>query len=815
MLINLLTQKFNNYFNESPNNNLILWFDPKNEYHPIIGNFTEVDIWELDNNNLEVRYRINNREPGQKTVVHIPKSNNDAEILRPYFSTSLLFQKSIYKVLSEEGLNFPADPKTKHRVRDILPQLAQESIGKGKGFWVNTLASLEKAREALLGNFDEVLLRYLTNPHEIDKQLENDQTRDIFFALLESKYGVDIQITNDVEEIIQEITAPLILVNAVSIQGPEDTFPFLSKLPDPVYHQKCRSFLRRWQRDNAYKDSYKIIADQLEKRYNIAPWLKHLTLSEKLSLPVTFYNIEKSTWEDIEKEMSSLISEEDWLTWLTQHKDKFHDHADNYWSSIGQGFGWEFLILATKVLTRLNEIQNEFNTITNVERYLDRYLTNWWHMDQDYRKLKEVTSADLPSLDKLQNRCARSYNSMLRKINDRFSELLGSVKTWPPTDTLPTQETFWTDIMAEAGENEKFAILYIDALRYELAKEVIEELDKNQAGEQRELSARIASIPTVTSIGMSALLPRGEDRQIDYADDWEITVNDSKNLKDKSNRKDWLSGTNPDIEFFNLDEFLSTTLDSLKANDQLVIFDTTLDALGENAKQLSWNAFSSLLQSLIKGVHKLLDLGINEIHIVTDHGFILLDELGEHEKVKVKNKNALAIKPRYVVGKNLGSTDQLAYRLSKSEDLEVWFPRGIGCFKTPGPYSYVHGGLSLQELIIPQLKITRQEIGQIVEISVDLPSEINNARFTVEIQPIEAEMFDQSRQVTVDLLKKGEKVIPTLSKVIDPGGPSNLDILLPMGCGLKPGEKVQWEVRDAHTEEILHQKEAISKVDLW
>jgi hypothetical protein len=357
--------------------------------------------------------------------------------------------------------------------------------------------------------------------------------------------------------------------------------------------------------------------------------------------------------------------------------------------------------------------------------------------------------------------------------------------------------------------------MYMDALRYELARELHEMLDADGAGDHRELTARLAAIPTVTSIGMAALLPGGDRCQVGYTGDWEITIEGSGNLRDKATRRDWLERHLPGAQFYNLDQLLSTLTDQIPEADAYVIFDTTLDAVGETASQLAWNTFSTLLQSVKKGVHKLLELGIDQVHVVTDHGFLLLDEVGEHDKVSVRDVPALAKKSRYVVGTHLGWTDQLRFPVPGSQDLEAWFPLGIGCFRTPGPYNYVHGGLSLQELVVPHLHVSQQVMGRPVGVRAELPREIRNAQFRVRFEPEAADIFDRPRQIRLTLEKAGEPIIPPLSCVIGPSGPTTVDVFLPMGCGLVPGDRVRWVLRDAVTEELLAEQEAVSQVDLW
>jgi len=401
-------------------------------------------------------------------------------------------------------------------------------------------------------------------------------------------------------------------------------------------------------------------------------------------------------------------------------------------------------------------------------------------------------------------------------MNDRLCHLLEAEGSWPPQgESLIPQDRFWAELMDELGPGQRVGVMFVDALRYELAQELYEMLDAEGAGDHRELTARLAAIPTVTSIGMTALLPGGDRRRVAYANDWEITIEDSGNLKDKAARRDWLERHLPDAQFYNLDKLLNTPADQIPEADVYIVFDTTLDAVGETASQLAWNTFGTLLQSVKKGVHKLLELGIDQVHIVTDHGFLLLDEVGEHDKVSVRDVPALAKKSRYVVGTHLGRTDQLRFPVPGGQNLEAWFPLGIGCFRTPGPYNYVHGGLSLQELVVPHLRVSQQAMGRPVGVRAELPEVIRNAQFRVRFEPEAADIFDRPRQVRLTLEKAGESVIPSLSCVVGPSGPITVDVFLPMGCGLEPGDRVRWVLRDAGTEELLDEQEATSQVDLW
>jgi hypothetical protein len=824
MLIRALTDEFKRYFDHAEHHDTILWFDPGGEYTALLDHLTELPLWRYEGSLLEIRYRLTHRAPDERTVVYLPLHQEDAEILRPFFATGLIFRERLYKFLRRQGLDFPDDPQVAHELRALLPRLAARSVGKGRAFWEYNLANLERARETLLGNFDDALLRFLAQPQATLAELKQEQLDGLFFAQLEAAYGPSVTSEDDPGETARRLAAQLILTCAYSqaetnlrAHGYEmPNFPYPERLADPMYHARCWTFLTRWQNDRAHSAAYARLADELQSHYDLTHWAVTLPDDVGLTLRDTFANVQEALWAHVEEALVSLESEDTWRSWLQAHASTASVRAQDFWARQRGDPGWELLVLASGILTAIDRLRGELNRWARPADALQAYARGWHCIDQDYRRLREALDASPRSHDRLRDRCARSYREVLRRMNDRFCTLLEAEGAWPPQgEGLSPQDGFWAEVADARQPGQRMAVMFVDALRYELAQELLERLKEEEVGDRQELTARLAAIPTVTPVGMAALLPKGDRRRVAYANDWEITIEESGNLKDKSARQRWLERHLPGAVFYNLDELLNTPADRIPEADAYIVFDTTLDAVGETASILAWNAFSTLLQSVKKGVYKLLELGIDQVHLVADHGFLLLEKIGDHEKVSVRDVPALAKKSRYVVGTQLGGTDQLRFPVPGSEDLEVWFPRGIGCFRTPGPYNYVHGGLSLQELVVPHLRVVQQVMGRPVKVRAELPLEICNAQFKVRLEPVIADLFDQPRQVRLSLEKEGEPVVPPLSCVVGPGGPVSMDVFLPMGCGLKPGDRVHWVLRDAATEEVLAEQEAVSRVDLW
>jgi hypothetical protein len=108
-----------------------------------------------------------------------------------------------------------------------------------------------------------------------------------------------------------------------------------------------------------------------------------------------------------------------------------------------------------------------------------------------------------------------------------------------------------------------------------------------------------------------------------------------------------------------------------------------------------------LLASLVLRVESLLTAGWQEVRVVTDHGWLLLPKgLPRSELPKYLTATRWR---RCAVVKPTATVDLPAFSWFWSDDVRVACPPGIGCFMAGEGYN--HGGLSLQECVVPQLSI--------------------------------------------------------------------------------------------------------------
>ncbi len=317
---------------------------------------------------------------------------------------------------------------------------------------------------------------------------------------------------------------------------------------------------------------------------------------------------------------------------------------------------------------------------------------------------------------------------------------------------------------------------------------------------------------------MAALLPGWPDFQVDYADgQWVITAPGFEgNVAAKAHRLAWLERHLGSVAFFDLDGWLSTPLTEVPQDAPwIVITSTEIDAVGEGAAAVAWHAFDALLDRLEQAVRRLLALGCVEIHVVSDHGFLLRESIRESDKVAVKDKGALKKAERYLVGRDLPPTDLPAMPVSGSDDLAAWFPRGVGCFLTPGPYNYMHGGISLQELVTAHVTVRQAVMERPVGVSLELVTgpEIRNAIFKVRLVPQGVDLWTRARQVTIDIARQGERVSRVWQAAVE-RDVVEMSLRLEPDSGLAVSDPIAIRVWDAVTGELLAQQPAAVYVDL-
>ena len=130
-----------------------------------------------------------------------------------------------------------------------------------------------------------------------------------------------------------------------------------------------------------------------------------------------------------------------------------------------------------------------------------------------------------------------------------------------------------------------------------------------------------------------------------------------------------------------------------------------LDALGHSLEALLVRQIDPEIDSLVDRVDGLLNAGWSKVRVVTDHGWLLLP--GGLPKVEL-SPHLVATKWARCAAVKGGSTPSIpTYPWYWNPVLRIASPPGIGAFMANTEYA--HGGVSLQECVIPELVVERGE----------------------------------------------------------------------------------------------------------
>ncbi|MFR7580573.1 MAG: hypothetical protein ACLUW4_11510 [Butyribacter sp.] len=258
-----------------------------------------------------------------------------------------------------------------------------------------------------------------------------------------------------------------------------------------------------------------------------------------------------------------------------------------------------------------------------------------------------------------------------------------------------------------------------------------------------------------------------------------LYTTDGEIIAEKKEREKKLSDeTGKDITYMQLDEVNGTT-----DGEILVLTYKDIDDAGEKMQQGMLRLVDEFEDILVEKIQLLLHLGYKEVHLVTDHGFVLTGILEESDKIPTDDiSGGKKVSERYIrsVDEQSGSK-----YISIEEHYEnynyVNFAKSSRPFVSTGKYGYSHGGFTPQEVVIPNFVFTYNKQNQMdVDITnkkdlIDIAGNI----LTVKFSSGEAkDVLSYQRKVRV-LLYVGDKIVDKSSIIsISPGSQEKVELSL-------------------------------------
>ena len=406
-------------------------------------------------------------------------------------------------------------------------------------------------------------------------------------------------------------------------------------------------------------------------------------------------------------------------------------------------------------------------TIESAEVGLGKYQADWFRIDQQYRLFTHAyQTADFQKpLEALKTEVDKQYaNKYLYDFGGLWQQALEPTAEWTSTALAPQSKFFdrYVAPMVKDGRT-KAVVIISDGMRYEVAEELASMI-RSEDRFEAELSAVLGSLPSYTQLGMAALLPQST---LELSPSSLPVLADGKPTNGTANRDKILQAVKghalaaADVLSMPRDELR----DLYKQHQVFYVYHDRIDATGDKAatERTVFEAAQETLRELLLLVKKWTNANATNIFITADHGFLYQDiplEKSYYVSESPQGDAVTKTNRRYVLGRALKPSPSFMTFASDQVglvgDVDIQIPKSIHRIPLPGAGTrYVHGGASLQEIVVPVIAVNKKRKSDIRPVNVDLMPEtdkITTGQLSVKLLQREAVTDKvQARQVRLGL----------------------------------------------------------------
>ena len=572
----------------------------------------------------------------------------------------------------------------------------------------------------------EVAVQWLGNPETYVQISAVPGCRQDILRLLNDELGFSIPSGIEGWEPQRGLLARYVLFSEFAFALPGELPVSLMNLPraDGAYQDRIYAIAHRLRETSSCRDAYIDLANHVEQELGLAARFPDVlglgerdtfAFQEQRHLAALARTVENEQW-DAARQIVSARAQSVW---------RYEPERAQVWKAAER---------CIELLDTANQVEQVWNTeSTSLIEMIVAYTrpSGWSDLDRRQRLMEQSVAecTECEALEGVITRCRARYREVIDAIQRHF---LGMVARdgWPPEGILRQTQVFDRFVAPALAAREKVAYFLSDSLRFEMGRDLV-----GAMGSLGEIDAQpIASaLPTVTQVGMAALMPGADGvLSLRQVGDQLIPHVGERRLQHSGDRMHYLAERFGDrVTDIELSEFLSLTSTtkkraSLKDADLVVIRDSRIDRMGESITLREAHKYiTDLLGDIKAAATQLIRLGYSYIVIATDHGHVLLPEVLPGDVVSESPAGDwILTKRRSLLGSQIqeksGTCILSAARLGIQGDAPTLaVPNGFGLYSAGS--GYFHGGLSLQECVLPVITLrARESPAEKLGIEVDI-----------------------------------------------------------------------------------------------
>ena len=533
-----------------------------------------------------------------------------------------------------------------------------------------------------------------------------------------------------------------ILLTTLSMTMKGSCLNGLEKLISGPHQQRCYDLINEWMHSEDDDELYEI-AREVEEQHNLVERFDELGVQDLLNSEC-FPCINECILRKYMSEISeNVIKAEDIVSAVEKRRTmKWYKRVRYYYDGL----------LQVAQMQQFYQANVGGFHIAEYAKLWKEYTSNYCKMDHFYRQfhaafgksLKE-SSTVLEDLyknvaDYVENLYKNWYLDTLSSqwttlVNDEFaknSSLPG----------IPNQADFYKNhVRSITANGNRVFVVISDAMRYEVAVELTNQLVKETKGTAK-ISSMQSVFPSATKFGMAALLPHCD---LQLTDDIKVLC-DGESTEGTTNRQKILNSAHEGDVALTYRSLLgmkkAERREAISNATAVYIYHNTIDAVGDkpSTEDQVFEACDQAITELSNLVRMITnDMNGTNIIITSDHGFLYsykpLDESDKAEKSFVSG-HIIELDRRYVIADGDCTADHMLRipMTHMNSDLVGFTPLdNIRMKKQGGGMNYVHGGISLQEIVIPVIEFKNMR---------------SSSKNFVDVKKAEIQLISQSRKVS-------------------------------------------------------------------
>ncbi|MXY51050.1 MAG: PglZ domain-containing protein [Gammaproteobacteria bacterium] len=728
MILQALVNQFSRRFQHEKRAQVCLWFDEKEEFIKLLPSLRahlgsmdsppflllEYDapehhgqVWLKHQVHRTLNALSSEESRQQRFVMYLPLPEDHLvqggpggapalDMLAEYRTTGVSWRvdgkrPTLFRFLKQTGVELPGLPRDQQRIYDggrnsLLAKYVAKFADRPATFWAVPL-SPALVQERLVGDVDQTILDLAALPEPTWQDLDDKGLISEFLGVVRERYGFEAP-ADGASNWVKALATTLALTETFLGYGEPDDFPLADRLPPQPVRTHHQQLLHRWLRDSESRAAWDRLIQEVETELDLSNWAR-----DKVGFCFGFPHLVQMRWQEVAGSFAvAATKSSSTAAFFTEHGALIAKEAEHSRASLNPAGAWDLLRQLQDYLGACEEATRLANEAESVDALVRVFVSQAPVVDAAHITLRhDAERQGLPSVAKVADRTYATYTNML---NGRFFKRYvarGSTSI----DELP----YVTDHLERRlwNANGKRAVVIVDALRYDCAYLIRQTLQSFAV----TLEPMRAAIPTVTPVGMTALMPLAEaEVSCDIqANSLHPRVN-GKDAAARSNRVAYLRDFGADCREIGQLEATSDTPAGL--GELLVVFGHgEVDHIGHgNARALVRHLHGEVerIARLVRTLHR---WNYPVVHVITDHGFILLDEDNLPDEVACNAEWCRVKKERYALVPAEADLPVASLPFGWDPSLRVALPPGLAFFKGEKPFS--HGGVALQELVIPHL----------------------------------------------------------------------------------------------------------------